>query len=188
MRQLFWLLLFLPFVHQAQSHLNGIVKDSETKKGLPFASVVSQDGVYTISDVDGKFTLHSKKTITSVSVTYVGYSKATLSVGDKNFYTVLLSPKPDELREVTISNENPALALIRKVVRSKSHNNPQKKLNSFEFKSYNKLVITANPDSIDGRIDTVMVRKNGQNSVKLDSSDYRFKKIRRIELDRVLPV
>ena len=177
MRQLFWLLLFLPFVHQAQSHLNGIVKDSETKKGLPFASVVSQDGVYTISDVDGKFTLHSKKTITSVSVTYVGYSKATLSVGDKNFYTVLLSPKPDELREVTISNENPALALIRKVVRSKSHNNPQKKLNSFEFKSYNKLVITANPDSIDGRIDTVMVRKNGQNSVKLDSSDYRFKKI-----------
>lgn len=177
MRQLLWLLFFLPLVNQAQSSLSGIVRDSETKKGLPFASVVSQDGVYSISDVDGKFTLHFKNPITSFSVSYVGYAKTTAVVGDKNYYTILLSPKSDELREVNISNENPALALIRKVVRLKSNNNPQKKLNSFEFKSYNKLVITANPDSIDGRIDTVMVRKNGQNSVKLDSSDYRFKKI-----------
>jgi len=177
MRQLFWLLLFFPLVVQAQLHLSGVVKDAETKKGLPFASITAPDGIYTISDVDGKFTLDSKNPITSFAVSYVGYSRIEIAVADKPFYTILLSPKLDELREVKVSNENPALAIIRQVVKKKDNNNPQKKLNSFEFKSYNKLIITANPDSIDGRIDTTWVRKNGIKTVKLDSSDYRFKKI-----------
>jgi uncharacterized membrane protein len=177
MRQILWLLLFLPLAIQAQSHISGVVKDSQTKKGLPFASVVSSDGTYTISDVDGKFSLDSKNTITSFSVTYVGYTKQSITVNNKNFHTILLTAQSDELHEVKVSNENPALAIIREVVRKKGANNPEKKLNSFEFKSYSKLIITANPDSIDGRIDTVWVRKNGAKSVKLDSSDYRFKKI-----------
>ena len=79
---------------------------------------------------------------------------------------------------MVVPNENPALAIIRQVIENKNNNNPQKKLSSFEFKSYNKLIVTANPDSIDGRIDSVFVEKSiGKQFSKIDSSDYKFKEI-----------
>jgi len=174
MRQLYWLLLFAPLVCQAQFHVNGIVKDGSTKKALPFASVVAPDGKFVITDVDGKFAMESKMQIATITISYVGYSKTAISIGEnQKFCTILLSPSADALDEVRISNENPARAIIRQAIRKKNANDPQQKLQSFEFKSYNKLIITANPDSIDGRIDTVLVKRK----VKLDSSDYRFKKI-----------
>ncbi|HMK07131.1 MAG TPA: carboxypeptidase-like regulatory domain-containing protein, partial [Flavobacterium sp.] len=154
MRQSFWLLLLVSFVSQAQFHLNGIVKDADTKKPLPFASINSNTGSYTITDVDGKFSIDSNTAMTSFTVSYIGFSKMEIPIDNRKFYNVLLAPKPDELGEVTVSGASPALAIIRKTINSKSNNNPQKKLASFQFKAYNKLIITANPDSIDGRIDT----------------------------------
>lgn len=175
MRQIFWLLLFFSFAGQAQFHINGIVKDQSTKKPLPFASVNSDNGSYTIADVDGKFSIQSATPIRSFTVSYVGFSKLEISISEKKFHTVLLEPTSDELQEVTIANENPALAIIRKTIQNRDRNNPQKRLSSFEFKAYNKIIITANPDSIDGRIDTVFLKKS--KTIKLDSSDYKFKKV-----------
>ncbi|HMI07660.1 MAG TPA: DUF5686 family protein [Flavobacterium sp.] len=164
---------------QAQFHVSGIVKDGSNKKPLPFASIASDNGDYTISDVDGKFTLDTKIAINSFTVSYIGFAKTTIQTDEKKkFYSISLSPKSDELSEVTVPNENPALAIIRKTIRLKDSNNPQKRLNSFEFKAYNKLVITANPDSIDGRIDSIFVKKGkGEKFKEIDSSDYKFKKV-----------
>jgi hypothetical protein len=90
----------------------------------------------------------------------------------------LLSPKTDALQEVIISNENPANAIITKVIQLKESNNPEKKLHSFQFKSYNKLLVTASPDSISGKIDTLFVDAVTKDKIaKIDSSDYKFKKI-----------
>ena len=176
MRQFFWLLFFLSFGSQAQFHLNGIVRDQSSKKPLPFASVNFNNGTHTITDVDGKFELDAKQVINTFTVSYIGFSTMEVSVQpNQKFYTVGLLPTTNQLNEILISKENPALALIRKTIQNKDRNNPQKKLNSFEFKAYNKLMITANPDSIDGRIDTLFLKKSKK--VKLDSSDYKFKKI-----------
>ena len=175
MRQSFWLLLLVSFVSHAQFHVNGIVKDADTKKPLPFASINSNTGAYTITDVDGKFSIDSNTAMTSFTVSYIGFSKMEIPVDNRKFYTILLAAKPDELGEVNVSGKNPAHAIIRKTINSKSYNNPQKKLASFQFKAYNKLIITANPDSIDGRIDTTYIKKT--KAIKLDSSDYIFKKI-----------
>ena len=173
------LFFFITFSLQAQFQVNGIVKESSANKPLPFATITANDGANTISDVDGKFSLLSLKRIISFDVSYIGFAKSTIViVNDKPFYTVFLSPKTDDLKEVVVSNENPALAIIKKVIANKNANNPQKKLHSFEFKSYNKLIVTANPDSIDGRIDSVFVERSvGKQLTKIDSSDYEFKKI-----------
>lgn len=65
-------------------------------------------------------------------------------------------------------------SIIKKVILNKSKNNPQ----NFEFTAYNKLIITANPDSIEGRIDSVFISKRKKKILsKVDSSDYYFKKI-----------
>ena len=57
-------------------------------------------------------------------------------------------------------------------------NNPAKKLNSYQFKGYNKLLVTANPDSIKVEFDTITKRNFfGKRKQKIDSSLYKFKKI-----------
>jgi hypothetical protein len=60
---------------------------------------------------------------------YVGYFKTTVPIlKGQNYYTVSLLPKRDDLKEVYISNKNPALAIINKVIENKNKNNPQVKL------------------------------------------------------------
>lgn len=179
MKQFYLLFFLFTFSLQAQFQINGIVKESSTQKPLPFATITANDGTNTISDVDGKFSIFPLKKIVSFDISYVGFSKTTVTVlNDKSFYTVFLSPKNDELKEVMVSNKNPALAIIKKTIANKDSNNPQKKLNSFEFKSYNKLIVTANPDSINGRIDSIFIKKSiGKQFQKMDSSDYEFKKL-----------
>lgn len=179
MKQLLLLLLFFPLSIQAQYQFNGIIKDSDTKKTLPFATIKTKNGFSTISDVDGKFNFILTSPPETLTVSYIGYEPKTISLLEiKTFFTLYLTPKTDALKEVTISNVNPANAIISKVIKEKDSNNPQKKLRSFQFKSYNKLLVTANPDSIVGKIDTVFVNAVSKEKIaKIDSSDYKFKKI-----------
>ena len=179
MKRLFLLILFLTLSLQAQIQVNGIIKDVDTKKPLPFATITTEKVFSTISDVDGKFHFLLSMQPESITISYVGYESKTISLSEiKSFFTIYLIPKTAVLKEVIIANINPANAIITKVIELKDSNNPQKKLRSFRFKSYNKLLVTANPDSIVGKIDTVFVNATTREKVaKIDSSDYKFKKI-----------
>ncbi|WP_369769701.1 DUF5686 family protein [Flavobacterium sp. WC2416] len=179
MRQICFLFFFISISLHAQFQANGIVKDFSTNKPLPFATITTNDGINFISDVDGKFSISSKKEISSFTVSYIGYLKTSVAiVKDKKYYAISLLQKANDLSEVIIGYENPALAIIRKVIANKRNNNPQEKLSSFEFKSYNKLVVTANPDSISGKLDSVFVQKSiGKEFTKIDSSNYKFKEL-----------
>tara|TARA_R110000868_G_scaffold70544_1_gene207217 strand:+ start:3843 stop:6341 length:2499 start_codon:yes stop_codon:yes gene_type:complete len=179
MRQICFLFFFISITLQAQFQVNGIVKDFTTNKPLPFATIITNEGLNFISDVDGKFSFSTKKEFTRITVSYVGYVKNTIAItNDKKYYVIPLLQKANNLSEVFVGYENPALAIIRKTIANKKNNNPQEKLNSFEFKSYNKLVVTANPDSISGKLDSVFVEKSiGKEFIKIDSSNYRFKEL-----------
>ena len=179
MKHLIVLFSFFTISLHAQSQINGIVKDADSKKGLPFATITTEKGFSTIADVDGKFYFSIASQPETLTISYIGYTKKTISLFEtKAYFSILLSPKTNELDEVLIFNENPANAIIKKVIQHKDDNNPQKKLTSFQFKTYNKLLVTANPDSINGRIDSVFVNSTlGKTFKKIDSSDYKFKKI-----------
>jgi hypothetical protein len=131
------------------------------------------DGATTISDVDGKFSISSKKA-SSFDVSYIGYLKLRFHFKRKAILCVS-APKRDDLKEVLISN-NPALAIINKVIENKKKQS-QIKAKTFEFKSYNKLIVSANPDSIKGAIDSVFIENPLVRPSKIDSSDYKFKEI-----------
>ena len=159
---------------QAQFQLSGIVKDGSNNKPLPFASIYVSTGMNTISDVDGKFSITTLAPISEFTISYIGYDKkTTLTEKERSFYQISLHQNTNNLQEIIIPSENPAVAIIRKVIAKKTQNNPLKKLDSFEFKCYNNLVITANPDSISSKIDTISILKN---NIKIDSSNYKFKK------------
>ena len=179
MKRLFVLIFFFSLSLHGQIQFNGIIKDSVTKKALPFATITSENGNSTIADVDGKFYLMLNPIPKSITISYVGYESETMSLSGKSSYlTILLMPKVAELKEVSIASSNSANGIITKVIDQKNTNNPQKKLSSFEFKSYSKLLVTANPDSIVGKIDTIYVNSVTKDKIlKIDSSDYKFKKI-----------
>ena len=179
MKQLIVLFLFLSLSLQAQFQINGVVKDASTNIPLPFANISSSLGANTISDVDGKFILQSTQFLSEITVSYIGYSPKKIAIAtNKTYYQIFISQAANDLNEVVISNKNPANSIIRNVIKFERSNNPQKKLNSFQFKAYNKLIVTANPDSINGRIDSVYIEKNNKKQLSnIDSSDFKFKKI-----------
>jgi hypothetical protein len=173
----FLLFFFFTLSLQAQFHITGIVKESGSNKALPFATIRTNNSTNSISDVDGKFDISSKTPITSFTVSYIGYNKIKVDVQKNNqFLSLKLTQNTATLNEVVISNENAALAIIKKTIALKSSNDPQKRLPNFAFKNYNKLIVSANPDSISGQIDSVFIRKYKQGALyKIDSSNYKFK-------------
>lgn len=173
-----FLTLFFTLTLQAQIQINGIITDSNNRP-LPFATITTSENNNTITDVDGKFIFKISSSASTLTVSYIGFQTKTIALlNNKTFYAVSLVLQTDNLNEVIVSNENPALTIIRKVIANKSLNDPQKKLNNFEYKTYNKLIVTANPDSIDGRIDTTTAYKNlDKKIINIDSSDYKFKEI-----------
>lgn len=169
------LLLFFCFVLKAQSQITGIVKDASTNEVLPFASILFDNEKGTTSDVTGKFILNDNS-IKHFTVSYLGYTSQNIHLDNTtSYFTVLLNPKTDQLKGVILKNSKvEATQLIEKVIASKNKNNPQVQLESFQFKSYNKLIATANPDSISPKIE-YNINKKGE--IKSDSSDYKFKKL-----------
>ena len=128
MRLFCFLTLFFTLSIQAQFQISGIVTDSNNKP-LPFATITTSDNSNTITDVDGKFIFKTFTKSGNFIVSYIGFQTKTIAIlENKKFYSVSLSQKTDDLKEVVVSNENPALTIIKKVIANKNNNNPQKKL------------------------------------------------------------
>ncbi|MES2545609.1 MAG: DUF5686 family protein [Bacteroidota bacterium] len=176
MKRLSLLFFFFTLIAQAQFQVNGIVNDALTNKPLPFATISTPSGLTTISDVDGKFTLKYSIPFSEFKVSYVGYDPVIITIDNsKKNYLIILKPQFDYLEEIVIANKNPALKIIRKAIENKDNNNPQKKLKTFQFKTYNKLIVTANPDSIKRNIDSIFIQKNKLKVFsKVDSLNYKF--------------
>lgn len=176
MRILTLLLFFLTLTTQAQTAITIKVKDAESNAPLPFATIESNGKSY-ITDVDGKLVLD--KPGISITVSYTGYSSEKFSPKKgQRFYTAGLVPHIEELKEVIITTTNTANEIIGRAIRRKPMNDPQQKLESFKYKTYDRLIVTANPDSISGKIDSVFTyERAGRVFQKIDSSGFKFKKI-----------
>ncbi|MDO9138029.1 MAG: carboxypeptidase-like regulatory domain-containing protein, partial [Lutibacter sp.] len=150
MKKLLFLFLFIPFLSISQNQIQGIVTDSKNNQPLPFATITTSSNFGTLTDVEGKFLIKSTKSVTQLSISYVGYESVILPISkNEKFIKIALNPKTESLREVQIiARENPALQIIRNTIKNKSKNNIEKSLNSFKFNTYTKILVTANPDSI----------------------------------------
>lgn len=179
MKKLVLLFIFLPLLAFSQQHISGVLIDKQTNEVLPFANILTNNNQGTITDVDGKFTLESSKKITEIHISYIGYKSKKIPITEQTtFLKIELVQNIESLNEVVITNaENPALRIIRNAIKNKKQNNIEQALNTFKFKAYNKLLVTANPDSISGDLDTIYkLNKGVKEFVKVDSSSYNFKK------------
>jgi len=163
----------------AQQRISGIVIDKESKESLPFANIYISETKGTITDAEGKFNLTLNSDTTSIKVSYIGYETITIPIdANTSYLKIQLGATQESLDAVVLYNkENPALQIMRDAISRKKQNDPQRKLNSFKLNAYNKLLVTANPDSINGQIDSIYTKQDGKLVFKeVDSSNYEFKK------------
>ncbi len=136
---------FTILITNAQNKIvKGAIYDEETKEWLAFVNILTSDGSYgTSTDIDGKFQMNIPQSIDSLTLSYVGYEKKTVAIHEKNKKnTFSLHRKSYLLDEFEISPEdNPAHRIIRNVLLYRDTNNP-KKLSSYAYTSYDKMVIT----------------------------------------------
>lgn len=158
---------------QGQFTVSGIVKNKDTGKAVPFATISFYDQRKT-ADINGLFTLESSVPISFLEFSQIGFEKKKFVLkAAQNYITVNLPTTT-----ITPTTDIRAQQIISMAISLRDQNNPAKKLDSYEFKGYNKLLITANPDSIKVEFDTIIKRNLfGKRKQKIDSSLYKFKKI-----------
>ncbi|MCD4679397.1 MAG: DUF5686 and carboxypeptidase regulatory-like domain-containing protein [Bacteroidales bacterium] len=147
-----FLLLGLCLSGFAQNYsVSGKVIDSESKEPLAFVNIVVNNGKYGgATDIDGKFLLYSPKQITSLKFSYVGYEALNIPIttSDQSLLIRLKSISYDLSEVVIIPGENPADRIIKKTIENRDLNDPEK-INSFSYTSYDKMIFTADMDSME---------------------------------------
>lgn len=106
MKKTIFLMLFLICSIGAMAQtksINGVVTDAtgETIIGASVVEAGTTNG--TITDLDGKFVLTVPASGTKISVSYIGFTTQTISVGASNTYNVVLKEDSKVLDEVVIT-------------------------------------------------------------------------------------
>lgn len=128
-------------------HLGGIVRDSMTLEPLPYASVtVGGKASGTLTDSKGIFELTVPDTISTLSVSCLGYNRKSIAIkkGRVNMYDIMVVPGATELQEVVIhrskysKKNNPAVEFARRLRENASETDPRRN----DFYNYSKHRIT----------------------------------------------
>lgn len=172
-------LFLFPIWIFAQNQIKGIVLDNNTGKPLPFASLSTNTNYGDLTDTSGKFSFSTNHSFDELKVSYIGYKTTKINVSNKPKYLIIkLVPEIVKLNEIVISaSENSVIQLIKNTIKNKSINNINNTANTYKYKSYVKTLVTANPDSINGLVDSIFIFSKGvKKFYKLDSTNLKFKK------------
>ena len=178
MKQILILVIFfLSNFLVAQTKINGQVVDFDTTIPVAFAKITYESKTF-MTDWEGKFSLNVSDFKKPVYVTYKGYyEKSCYPVNNEKLFVVKMITNIN-IKNNEIYSDQKVNLIVKKVYDNQSKNDPEKAFSNFEYKNYEYLQISANPDSISGKIDTIHKRNIfGKHKIKLDSSNYRFKKL-----------
>ena len=141
-------LMFLIFaffdaeILSAQSVISGRVFDYNTGETLPAANV-QIDGTYrgTITNADGEFSILVESFPAIVVVRYIGYASRRIEVTENSpdRVEIPLEPTVYELEEVVVSEEDPAVSIMRKVIERKQIWREQ--LDGYEAEAYTRFTL-----------------------------------------------
>ena len=111
-----------PYGLQAQVQIRGHVRDAETGKAVRGATL-QLEGATTgvIAGDDGRFVLQLQELPATVEVSHVGYRPQTLALADEpeDELEIRLEPAVHEMKGVVVEYEDPAVRIMREVIRRK---------------------------------------------------------------------
>ena len=137
-------LMFTCYLIQAQTIIiSGTIQGSDTQASIPFAHVFFKGTqVGTSSDIDGNFEIKVKNgqlPSDSLVFQYLGYKTLKVAIEGKTTFEVVLEPNEVTIKEFTVvAGENPAFAILDKMIANKSYNDPNA-VNSYTCNEYSKI-------------------------------------------------
>ncbi len=170
--------LFLFFIAQlsiSQTFIKGQIIDFDTTIPIAFATITYNGNTFN-ADWEGKFSLYVNEFDKPLVINYKGYYEKYAYPQNNNKFWIIKLTENENTDQTEIYSEHEVDQIIKKVIENKTKNDPELALKSFEYKNYEHLLVTANPDSVSGKIDSI-IKKNifGKRKIKLDSSNYKFK-------------
>jgi len=141
------LLLLLSSTIFGQTKIKGQVIDFDTTIPIAFAKI-TYEKTTVFADWEGKFSIEISDFKKPMYVRYKGYyEKPAYATNDVSLFIVKLTQDINKIKNEYYSL-NKVNHIIKKVIENKENTQPEKALNSYEYKNYEFIQVTANPDSI----------------------------------------
>ncbi|MEZ5017775.1 MAG: DUF5686 family protein [Flavipsychrobacter sp.] len=124
--------------------ITGLVIDKQTREPIPFATVfIPNTPIGTTTEYGGIFRLDvSKRTNDTLKIKLIGYKTYTLLLqADSALHLIEMELDKNTLDEVVVrAGEDPAITLIKNVIKHKPQNDPAR-LNNYRYEAYNTVEI-----------------------------------------------
>ena len=138
----FWI-VFFGNIQAQKIIITGKLADAKNQEPLIGALVylLNNKKIGTITDAEGNFTLQFEYIKDSLVFEYVGYQtkKVAFSSQAKQVFSLLLEEDSSEIEAITVRpGENPAWAIMRKVIKNKPLND-KRNLKAYECDAYNRI-------------------------------------------------
>jgi hypothetical protein len=137
----------ISFSNAQNTKVSGKVVDAISREPLPFINVVFKGTTAgTTTDFDGNYTVSTDKPSDSLIFTYIGYDRLAVKIkrGETQQLNIGLNASTVALKEVVIKpGENPAHAILKKVINNKPLND-REKLDYYQYEVYNKIEFDIN--------------------------------------------
>ena len=185
-------LLFLSIVFfdahflAAQSIFSGTISDAVSGESLPAANI-QIEGTFqgTITNAEGTFTLQVNTFPATLVVRYIGYETRRLEVTatSPKELEIALQPAVYELEEVVVTDQNAAVAIMRRVIERKQE--WRKALDAYEAEAYTRFTLendTGIVSIIESVTDVFWEQERGMREIVKAQ-----RKTSNMELDEVLP-
>ncbi len=170
--------LFFSTLSISQTRIKAQIIDIDTRVPLAFCKVEYLNKTIT-ADWEGKFNMEITAFDKPLVIAYKGYQTKNVYISrDEELVIIKMTIDLNTYKKVEIYTDNRVNKIVKKVTENKKKNQPEKALKSFQYKNYENLLITANPDSISSKIDTIYKKRLfSKTKIKLDSANYKFKEL-----------
>jgi hypothetical protein len=124
--------------------ISGKIEDKGTGEGVPFASIyISHSGIGTAADLNGNFSFKTdylpNDTLMVSAVGYNNYKRRLDKKKHEYAFYIELERSTNALKEVVVhAGEDPALVLLRQIIKRKPYNDPDR-IDNYKYETYNKL-------------------------------------------------
>ena len=154
---LFWLIILMSVsvVNAQHTEVKGMVTDSITGEGLPYAAVILKGTtIGGATDGDGNFVFSIPDAPAVLQISYLGYDSKELQIAPKGKTIELyvrLAPSGITLNEVTVKpkrekyrkKDNPAVEFVRRLIDMRKENNPRDH-DYYSYDHYEKMFFAKN--------------------------------------------
>ncbi len=135
-------LLFFLNVLTASEVISGYILDAKNGEPLPAANLQIEGTLSgAITNRDGKFNMELDELPASIFITYIGYESKRITIKEpsESLLRIELTPIILEMEAIVVTTEDPAMNIMRKVIKKKQE--WRKRLQTYQADAYSRIIL-----------------------------------------------